>query len=544
MPGAAACDNRGGMLDSAQYHARRRLRRERARAAAVDPSRAAAALGAWRFVDRLDPGPLLEGWTPAAGPDADRLVAWMEADDAPLDPGPAEAALDLVRLDRLAAVPPPAASAEDRRAAAVYLLARLGEEIARREVEEPRLPVPRDRRDPEALDLWTRMLGGSIDLTLPRRLREAWGGAVRRSFRAVCDGLRLPASQADYHVEQALDAMEFLPFGAHLDLALRVVEGADEPLSALAALLDPAGAAVAARCVGRREGWLETALALLPGAADEVGLAAQLPEAVSVGADLHVFRRLLLNLGEAPFAVGGAHLPGWRVVANNRGKIRGRLRAVVAAHPGRLLARLRGLEALHRRTDDAVGRWAWDWAWREARAGFTFDVDHLRYASCVVPPAPEPADELPEGLEPVVLTWLLLTVGRGVYDEVRPWAEEVGTEQLSAKLYRYLKAAPEVLADPRPADGEGAGRNRTYHRLRRHLRAQLDIYEIDLLEVAMRVAAVPAVRKRGELLRQVLDPPWMSGLVEPPKAFVDDFVEAFQVFLTRRRPPSGVGGES
>lgn len=509
------------------YLARRDTRS--ARCGSGDRALLAAALAPWGPFTRE------EGWLDRiaalevpAGSGATRLVAWALG-PAPADPGlgdASEAELDRWVLGRPTTLDP---DASQRRVAALYLLARLGEELDQRErVAWTTARFPAHPLDGASRDLWRQMLSNEVRLDTGRRLRKLHGGAIRRSFAAVGADLHLPPSVISAHADSAVDALEYLPYGAHLDVAARIVEAAGEPMASLAAVLTPETAATAGACVTGRGAWSATSVALL---GESAVLADVLPRVLATGIDLHVTLRLIEHLGvEVPAGTSGG-LPGWLIVRQNRGKARGRLRAVVGMSPATLSAHLLPLQGLHARSEAAFARYAFDWAWREARAGFSFDMDRMRSPACVVPPpgAP-PLAPIPSASEPAVGTTLLSLVARGCWEDLGKWLDGAPSRDLSDAFYRCLKDAPDEVSDPQLP----GARARTYHRLRDHLEGALDTYRPMLDCVATRIAVLHEGRRLKDELHAALLPDWVAAATPLPQHYLGAIVRNFQIFIGAR----------
>lgn len=463
------------------------------------------ALAAWAFDDPPDaqgPHPEVE-WDRLALDRAARLLARQPAEEA------------------YASIPEPAWTA-----GGLYLLGRLGEEHRLREAQAWEAePFPADARDAATAALWRSMFERGFEPKVAEGVRKAFGREVRRSFRAVALSLHLPPGVADLRAEQAIEALETLSWGAHIDLATRVVETAGEPVAALSRCLDADGRARVAGCVRGRTTWME-AWALLLGDPDP-DPARLTPELLAMGVELVVALRLRdsLNEGRAPAHALG--LPGQAIVAANRSRIRGRLRVVARQSPERLLAAVLALPSLRARTSAALSRYAWDWAWREARVGFGFDPDRMRPPACELPePAALPIPPLGPEATGAVRTLLLALLGRGCWEELEAWLGG-GGRGLSARFYRVLAQLPDRLADPVVPEQ----RSRGYTRLREHLAdGGLDDYTEELRAIGQRVALVPPGRERRRLLIQALGADWDETAMPLPEKQIDAFVERLASF--------------
>ncbi len=529
-------------VDLAAWLTLRDLRAGLSRRALRRPKAADSLLRAWSWARH--PAVLeavASGISVASSPQTRALAVWAfgDAPDAPADRlaeveldrlALAQAEEEVARMDRDEAFAPIPAPALD--AAGLYLLARLGEEVALREHRAwEQACYPKDPRDADVAALWQAMFDRGFDPDVSVRVRRLFGSVVRRSFRGVALSLSLPPSIADLRGEEALEALETLSWGAHVDLATRVVETAGEPVASLAATLDPAGWEQVAACVRGRTVWVD-AWRLLLGEGDP-DPARLTPANLAEGVDLVVALRLRAALAQGRAAPHSLGLPGWGIVAANRGRIRGRLRVVARQRPGGLRDRLLSLPGLHARTSAALARSAWDWAWREARTGFGFDPERMQPPACVMPePAAPPLSPLDEGDAPQVRTLLLSLLGRGCWDDLERWLSGEG-RGLSARFYRYLGQAPDRLADPGTLDQ----RSRGYTRLREHLAdGGLDPYVDALRPVAARAALLPAGRARKAALHAMLADAWDTDALPLPDRQIDAFCERLALFA------SGAGG--
>lgn len=519
------------LLDLTRWLSLRDLRAGLARRAVRRPLAADSLLSAWSWAGRPAAVEAIVGALRVPeGPLGHDLACWAFDDPPALaSPGP-EVAWDRAALDRAARLRAGARPTEEipepaHTAGGLYLLARLGEELRLREREAwVQAPFAADPRDAETARLWRALFERGFEPKVAEQVRRAFGREVRRAFRGVGLALRLPPSLADLRAEQAIEALETLGWGAHLDLALRLVETAGEPVAALGACLDEEGRARVAACTRGRTTWAQ-AWSLLLGEAlpDPARLD---PETLAVGVDLVVALRLREALNEGALPDAPPDLPGWPLVRANRSRIRGRLRVVLRERPAGLLDRLLALPALRARTAAALSRFAWDWAWREARVGFGFDPDRMRPPACELP-EPKAPPLVPLGPEEGarVLGFLLLALGRGCWEELEAWLQGEG-RGLSARFYRVLAAAPEALTDP-ATPGQ---RSRSYRRLREHLAdGGLDDYAEPLRAVAARLALVGPGRDRRQRLRAALGDDWHPD-IELPEKGIDPFVERIAAF--------------
>ncbi len=516
-------------MDASEYRARRARRGDLARRSTSDASARRAILAPWRFaddaalVDRI-----ASRVTLVESPETERLLGWA------FGPAPSlvqSAPRTEFEFDRqvLNSVPGLVGDAKDRAAVAWYLLGRIGEQLALHDITAAH-PLPH-ANDAAARALFDDLFHGRLGVRTGRSLRTLYGNATRRAFAAVGTDLRLPASWMTSKLAEALDALEFLAFdGGWVEVAVRMLEGTAPPVGALSAALDGPGAALVAQCVAGRASWGATARVLRVD--DSAGLAARLP----VGADLHVFLRLVEHFQTRVPAATSLGLPGWLIVTQNRGKIRGRLRQVLARDPARLPPAVLGLDAFYARSEAAFSRFAWDWAWREAKAGFSFGTGSLRTTACALDQEP-PRPPAPPLSRAAVRTTVLLLVARGVRDELERWLDGEPSAGLSHKFYRYLALAPDSVADP-------GGRGRSYFRLRDHLEESISEHYADVAAVARRVAAVP-VSRRGmrEAMAQALAPEWDPTIIPFPESGSEAVRASLLAFLATYATSNAAGGE-
>lgn len=516
----------------------RDLRAGLARRASRRPKAADSLLEGWLWADKPQViEALVERLAVGSSPETRALAVWAFGDPPPPPAVPmAEAELDrlalqsaaaeVARLDRdeaFAPIPEPALHA-----AGLYLLSRLGEEVRLREREAwEQAEFPVDPRDGKVARLWRQMFDQGFDPEVSEQVRKVFGREVRRSFRGVGLALGLPPSVADLRGEQALEALETLSWGAHVDLAARLVETAGEPVTALARTLDAEGWRQVAACVRGRTAWTE-AWTLLIGQ-EEPDPARLGPELLAQGVELVVALRVCAALAEGRAGAHSLGLPGWALVVANRSRIRGRLRVVARARPDRLRDAVLALPSLHARSAAAISRFAWDWAWREARTGFGFDPERMRPPACELPERSAPAQRpLADSDEPRVRTLLLSLLGRGCWQDLEAWLTGEG-RGLSARFYRYLAQAPDSLVDA----GTSEQRSRGYTRLREHLAdGGLDAHVDELRRLAALAGAVPPGRAQKQQLHAVLAPSWDPSLPLPEK-HVGSFCERLAEFAAR-----------
>lgn len=481
---------------------------------------AAALLAPWRFA--ADPTllhPLLHALRAAPPtPDPRPLAAFLvDAADLPAPP-PAQRTVaewihrvGLTERMRVQVAP----TREARIAWGLHELAVLGGEVERYEraawaSHAWAVDPPRDAR---IARFWSAWLGG-----------DPWGvepvvdtvlvPVVQRAFRAAMERHGVPPSlRAGIVAEVARQLMLVLlrptdgGLPGMLDIASRVLETAPpDPLAAVGGQVDRAGWGAAARCVARRGEWAGTVRSLYPNRPDAGGRAQALGRRfeadgawIDVFADLHVARRVL-----ATWSVPAGTLPDatWAVVTQNRGRVRARLRAIVArAAPGPLLGALLPLAGLHARTLSAVRRFAWDWARQELSLGYALGGAKGVTADCAVSePTVEPLTP-PEA--DTVRTWVLKCVLRGRGAHLCTWVRSRGTGDGDTKWGRLLAELPEALRRLAPDDG-GA----RYVRLRAHLADDLYAHLDAVRPLVAEVTAIPPGRGAPARLATLLDGRW------------------------------------
>ena len=259
---------------------------------------------------------------------------------------------------------------------------------------------------------------------------------------------------------------------AWLDIATRALErGPGGPLRCLSLVLSPQERASAGLCFASRRLWTPTLAAIWPDDAPR-GRAARLsawlrddPEALPRITHFHLLSRLIERAAHAgPEALGDAELRA--ICRQNVARARARLRATLAARPEAVLSALLSLDALHARTQDAAGRYAYAWVNRELTFGLSMGHAPRVTPRCVAP------DPLPEGAtdaDPAMSIdeargWVLLVIFRGRLGHLWRWVYEGTTGDRDSVWGALLKSElPPSLREP--------GLHRP--RLRQTLRAEL-----------------------------------------------------------------------
>ncbi|MEY3210319.1 MAG: hypothetical protein RIT28_800, partial [Pseudomonadota bacterium] len=220
---------------------------------------------------------------------------------------------------------------------------------------------------------------------------------------------------------------ESLP--AWLDIATRALErGPGGPLRCLSRVLSPQERASAGLCFASRRLWAPTLAAIWPDDAPReraAKLSAWLrddPEALPRITHLHLFGRLIERAATAgPDALGDNELRA--ICRQNVARARARLRATLAARPKAVLHALLDLDALHARTQDAAGRFAYAWVNRELTFGLSMGHGPRVTTRCVAPePLPEGANDADPSM-PIdsAKGWILLVIFRGRFGHLWRW---------------------------------------------------------------------------------------------------------------------------
>lgn len=524
-----------------EFLERRAARLARVYAALADPALRAAALTGWRFID--DPGAFsavsraLD--TLEAAPTPALLALALAPPEALPPPPPSQADADeplhRLRLARAFAQKLPAAAAvpddRERRAAwALEHLSFLGEQVEARE----RAAWGREQydiklnEDAATRTLWSRVFQGGAGVWADQKRWEALClPPAQGSFRQVLSTRELPPGVAKQALTELRDGFWFQFLGGKggvpgwAEIAARVVESLGG-LPGLALALEDSEWGVATGCAVVRGAWPESLAALLPeipgGPARALKLRQRLntsPDLAEVLLDAHVALRLL-DTWSSPD--GADPVRSWGVVVQNRGRARGRLRALAMTRPAALRPILLELDALHSRTVAAVRRYAWDWAWESMARGFAWD-----FSNPVTPPC-EPPEQGLEPLDPedhaAARTWILLVVLKGRLDHLQRWVATGGTGDRDGTWGRLLsEELPEPLRDPPPAD-PGRGRvTATYHRLRAWLADSLEPTLARWRPTLAEITALPNNRVLARSMEALLRPSWDERVPFPKAGF-------------------------
>ncbi|MEZ4316880.1 MAG: hypothetical protein R3F61_05240 [Myxococcota bacterium] len=400
------------------------------------------------------------------------------------------------------------------RAWQVAELDRLGREVEDRERRSWRRSWPQDpARDAGAAEVWAALFSGN-PWGLRERCEALWLGPAMRSFAGVLTARELPMDVRASVLDDLREAFFYRLLGDRtstpgwLEIAARVVETV-EPVIGPAHTLSSTGRAAAAGCVTSRAGWGATTAAVFADLPDREGRAGALaglfedPAVLEALLDLHTVLRLLDVQPDDRAAM-------WRVVTQNRGKARGRLRALVSREASWLPVLL-ALDGLQARTEVAVARFAWSWAWQEMSRGFSFDAGR---------PTTPPCEDVPDTLAPLaddlsaMRTWVLLVVLKGRYAHLERWVRTGGTGDRDSTWARLLKDLPPHYLDP---DGG-------YKRVRIHLHEGLVGHADSLRVLLADIADLSIDRQLKDRMLALIEPVWSREIPQPRSGF-PTFVE-------------------
>ena len=407
-----------------------------------------------------------------------------------------------------------------------------------------------DAGDAEVSALWAGWFTGD-----PWSGREAWERLLlsdaMRAFRGVCEARRLPPDVRRRVVGDLREGFFWALLGAGgdsppawVELALRTLETAGStPVDALALRLDEPGWGVVGRCVATRGSWADTIGRWQVERAEPMARARQVervaaaqPALAEPLLDLHVVLRALAHLAATPSA------PLWQVVRQNRGRARGRLRAVLAREPGRLMEPLLALPQLLDRSRAAVRRFAWSWAWRELATDFAFDPGRACPAPCLEPGEPTPP--LAEGEVHALQSWVFLVALRGREAHLERWVRTGSTGDRDSTWARLLsEACPPCLVD----DPQATGRSRTYHRLRTELCDQLPALRALLGPWLHQVGELPSGRGLRSAFEASFGSRWSSEVPFPKSGFPSFQRHAAELqgrWSTEQADPASIGDEA
>ena len=411
---------------------------------------------------------------------------------------------------------PPTSDTGARLAWALLELRALGQDLDHR-LRRPwlsRAPTAQ-AEDAEVSALWTRVASD------PWGDRARWEAlflpVVLRAFHGVFEAVNLGRAERRSRLADAEESFFFRLVGRGPEagwrvLGARVLEtGPGGPFSALAATLDPPAWTLAARCAVRRgHGW-QTASALWPEAgrarvlAERVGgLISEDGTRLEALAELHAALRLVHRWSQPEQTAHGA---AWRVLTQNLGRARGRLRAMVRGLPGdALVRRLSGADALYQRTSAALARSCRGWAFDELRLAFPNDEGRPMEAGCDLQ-----RPELP-ALDGAVRAWILLVILRGRLEHLRRWVALGTTGDRDAGWGRLLSLQPP------PSRRSSLGRAAELDTLRAQLQHGLNPALEQLRPTLAAISAMAGPALELAELHRLLSPVWHPELPLPAAA--------------------------
>jgi len=434
---------------------------------------------------------------------------------APTPLGPELSATRRVHESSLTRLEPVPNDSAHRAAWRIAELDRLGREIEDRERRSWVREWPVDAtRDADAAEVWAALFSGN-PWGLRDRCEELWLATATRSFSGVLAARDLPSEVRSQVLSDLREAFFYRLLGdghstpGWAELAVRVLETIG-PVIGPASTLSQQSRSLAGQCVTSRAGWARTTAALFATLPDREGRATAVaelfhdPATFEAVLDLHVALRFLQALPDDRRA-------SWRLVTQNRGKARGRLRALVSADRYWLSALL-AVDSLHARTQAAVARFAWSWAWQEMSRGFSFDAGRATTPPC---------RSLPPGLPPLtddsasaLPTWVLLVLLKGRWAHLERWVRTGGTGDRDSTWARLLKDLPDRVGDP---DGG-------YKRVRIHLNRELVRYLEANQPVLQALSVLPIDRRLKNRVLARIEPSWHPEIALPRSGF-PTFVE-------------------
>lgn len=502
------------------FRAQRAIRAERAARSSSDREILKEALSGWRFAE--DPAML--------------SLLWETVKEAPLSPTPLACALSFAPLP---ALPEPSDDMDPELAAdlaadltelqhrerlasawrdrapkvevdpivwAIDALSWLGEQAEHLERGAwLRVPWRASASDGSVAAMWSGLSSGSFF-----RDRAAWmellQGDVVAVFRTVADAQKLPP---DVGRRMVADLRDVLPYklapssdgyGGLSQVGVRMIEtGSLGPLPELLSALSEEGRKAASACISRRGHWPDTLTALFPssGPVERAVRAAPFmdPDRGEVLLDLHVAMRLVERWRSEG---AGDPTTDWSVVIQNRGRSRGRLRALLCEESGGSVGdRVAHLPAVAARTRAAARRWAWEWAWEELALDFSFDAARPVGVPCKATGALHAALE---GEEIAILSvWVLRVVLRNRASHLLRWVAEGSTGDHDATWGRLLLDIPDALRD---------GPQGRYGRVRAHLASSLDGILSGYRPLFAALASLPDDRTAMARFRTLTEPIW------------------------------------
>ena len=370
------------------------------------------------------------------------------------------------------------------------------EEARRRPWLEAQYPVD-PVQDRSTAVMWASWLSGDCFTH-----RDVWEGEflslAMRAFSAVLEAGRLPAGRQAFVRQELQEAFLFFLLGdgsqtpPWRELASNVLEtGPLGPIDSLEAILGERELARVAGCAVSRGHGAVTARLVFPDRTTRAARASALQQAIASGGlrcfvDLHICCRLLERWRIPEQTLWPAT---WSVVLQNRGRARGRLRAVVAEAPVETIAApLLALDALHTRTRAGVLRYCRDWAWQQLELDFAFGMGRPVLAPCLQP-VPLSTD-FDEDQHAALRIWVLRVIAKGRLAHLRRWVTSGGTGDRDTQWGRLLtEDLPDPLRDRPGSQGRG------YERLRAYLHGRLGPVLTELEPTLRALASLEPTRR-------------------------------------------------
>jgi hypothetical protein len=365
-------------------------------------------------------------------------------------------------------------------------------------------------RDAAHKVLWRQFLDGQF-WDAQAAAESLWLPAARRGFAAALRARGVPAPERKQYVADYAESFFWMLLGGRdatpgwKEVAVRLLErdGASAP-SALADHLGPEGWSWVVRCPSARSPtWRAARRWALPDHPNPLSEAWYLCEEgpVASGWMEHLLDGLVaLRLLAAWSGVGTETAPrtrpkqAWDVVLRNRGRTRGRLRAVLLEIAGDALLAILRLPGLASATHNALAAVGWSQAHVVLHKHGLPSWDSSLTPTCEAPPPLAPL--LPVADEAVLRTWMLLVVLRGRWAQLDHWGR-TGTwhTRPDSGWGRLLKdGLPHRLGQ------DGAG----YARIQAHLNLHGPRLWASLRPALEAVAAAT----KGKEIRAAVEPYW------------------------------------
>lgn len=482
-------------VEVAQRMTRAAYREEQDRRLALGQQPIGAAMfGSWAFAD--DPSMVAVAVEALLASEPAPVPTWVTL------PVQGEGPAQTRRMHVAGADPTPI---EAGRAGQIAWLDWLGAEVDDRERASWRRPWTPTEHDTPAAAIWAGLVQGH-PWAVRAQCEALWLPLVDRVFAGVLTSRDVPRDVIERVRRDLRDAFFLRLLGPEhpgwRELAVRVLETV-APLDGPAEQLGE-GVEAAGTCIASRRGWASTVASVLPTLPDREGRSVraaswvQQPGRLEALLDLHVVLRLLER---APSDASTA----WRIVTQNRGKARGRLRALAVEQAD--LSGVLTLDALAERTDVALARWAWAWAWQELAHDFSFNGDRALSSPCgATIELLEPVDD--DGADALGV-WVLLVILKGRADHLRRWVHDGGTGDRDSTWARLQADLPRELKDP---DGG-------YRRVRIHLHDTLEAIEASWRPLMRELADLKPGRTLKKAFLARLEPVWHTAIPLPRSGF-------------------------